>query len=70
MAQLGGICLPMQETWVRPLIQEDPTCQKPLQREAYALQLESNPHSPQLEKSPSGNEDPAESKINKKNYIL
>ena len=26
MAQWSRVCLPMQETWIRPLIQEDPTC--------------------------------------------
>ena len=40
---------------------------KPLQREAQALQLESNPLSPQLEKSQSSIEDTAQPKTN--NYI-
>ena len=42
---------------------------KPPQWEACALQLASSSHLPQLEKSPSSNEDPAQPKINKWNYI-
>ena len=38
---------------------------KPPQWEACTLQLESSPYSLQLEKSPHGNEDSAQSKINK-----
>ena len=45
---------------VRALQQE-----KSLQWEACVLQLESSPHSPQLEKSLSSNKDPAQPKINK-----
>ena len=26
VAQWLGVCLPMQGTWVRALVQEDPTC--------------------------------------------
>ena len=67
------IHLPMQETWVQPLVWEDPMChgatklvchnywagalqpanlwqEKPPQRDCHALQLESSPCSPQLEK--------------------
>ena len=35
VAQWLGICLPMQETWVRALVWEDPTCcgaTKPVRR--------------------------------------
>ena len=39
--------------------------EKPPQKEAHALQLESDPHSPQPEKSPSSNEDLTQPKINK-----
>ena len=46
-----------------PLQQE-----KPAQWEARAPQLGSSPHLPQLEKSPSSNEEPAQPKINK-NYF-
>ena len=38
--------------------------EKPLQWEACTLQLESSPHSPQLEKSSCSNRDPAQPKIN------
>ena len=34
--------------------------QKPLQREAFALQLESSPHWPQLEKAHASHEDPVQ----------
>ena len=39
--------------------------ENPLQGEARALQLGSRPCSPQLEKSPSSNKEPAQPKINK-----
>ena len=39
--------------------------EKPLQWEVYALQLESNPRRPQLEKSPGSNKDPAQPKRKK-----
>ena len=42
-----------------------PQQEKAPQREDCALQRESSPCSPQLEKSPSSNEDPAQSKVNK-----
>ena len=38
--------------------------EKPLQWEARALQVDSSPHSPQLEKSSHSSEDPAQPKIN------
>ena len=38
----------------------DPKQEKPPQREIYALQLESSPHSLQLEKSPCSNKGPAQ----------
>jgi len=41
-----------------------PQQEKPQQQGAHKLQLETRPHSPQLEKSPRGNEDPAQPKIN------
>ena len=37
----------------------------PPQKEAHALQLESSPCLPQLEKSPSGTKDPAQPAVNK-----
>ena len=49
--------------WARPRAQAQQQ-EKPLQWEAYVLQLESSPHSLQLEKSLRSNEDPAQSKIN------
>ena len=39
--------------------------EKPPQWEAHALQVESSPHSPQLEKSSHSSEDPAQPEINK-----
>ena len=42
-----------------------PQQEKPMQWEAFILQLENTPHSLQLEKSPHSNEDPAQPKINK-----
>ena len=93
VAQWWGICLPIQETQVRSLVWEDPTCcraAKPvhhnsgawepqllksmrsiacapkqgrsLQWAAGALHLETGPCSSQLEKSPSSDEDQAQSK--------
>ena len=38
---------------------------KPLQRDAHSLQLDSSRWSPQTEKSPCSSEDPAQPKINK-----
>ena len=49
MVEWLRICLSMQGIWVRALVQEDPTrlgATKP-----HALQLESSPRSPQLEKA-------------------
>ena len=61
----------MQETHVRSLIREDPTCSEAVKILCYkswvrALEPilcnnESNPHLPQLEKSPRTSEDPAQS---------
>ena len=42
--------------------------EKPPHSEALTLQIESNPHSPQLEKNQSSSEDPAQLK-NKYNYF-
>ena len=61
-----GLWRPVAETtedsapWSRGLQQE-----KPPLWEARTPQLESSPHQLQLEKSLSGNEDPAQPKINK-----
>ena len=77
VAQWLGVWLPMQETQVQSLSQEDPTCHRAcapqllsLCSRAHALQqekpleLKSIPNSPQLEKNSCSNKDPAES-INK-----
>ena len=42
---------------------------RPLQWEACSLQLESGPHSPQLEKSLCSSEDPAQPQINEWSYF-
>ena len=42
-----------------------PQQEKPLQREALVLQVESSPCSPQLEKSPRSNKDPAQPKVSR-----
>ena len=58
MVQWWRICLPIQETWIRPLIREDPTClraTKPMHHNYWACSLEPGSHSswahmPQLRK--------------------
>ena len=74
------ICLPMQETQVQSLVQEDSTYRrvfKPvchsyrawaLQWEACELQLESSPHSPQLEKAHAQQWKPRKVKSKNINY--
>ena len=47
VAQWLRICLPMQGTWVRALVQEDPTCHgatKPVRRNYWACALEPVSH--------------------------
>ena len=47
VAQEWTICLPMQETWVRALVQEDPTCReatKPVHHNYWACALEPASH--------------------------
>ena len=64
--QLSSFHSSLQEIWVQSLVQEEPTClgvTKPMpQYEVHATQLESGPHSLQLEKSPCNSEDPVQSK--------
>ena len=57
---------------LKPAHPRDPAPQheKPPQREARSLQPESSPCSPQLKKRRCSNEDPAQPKINLKNYML
>ena len=62
--QLSSFHSSLHEIWVQSLVQEDPTClgvTKPMpQYEVHATQLESGPHSLQLEKSPCNSEDPVQ----------